>query len=218
MLSIRSPIIWFVLVVLGAILIAQALILQRQAADERELETLQATVLRQPRPISDFSLVDHRQQTFDLTRLQGKWSFLFFGYTNCPDVCPNTMTVLNLVDKDLRSTPQSHKDTQVVFVSVDPSRDSVAQLNQYVPYFNKEFLGVTENTAGQIDTLTKQLGILAMRVPQAQEQDSYLVEHSASIVLIDPQAKLHALFSAPHDPQVLASEFRKIRGIYERRS
>lgn len=176
-----------------------------------ELRNLHATVFNQSRPLADFSLRDHNEKPFSLENLKGKWSILFFGYTNCPDVCPNTLTIMNVVSKQLPADK-----VQYVFVSVDPYRDKLDTLAKYVPYFNPNFIGVTETQAGEVGKLTKQLGILSMPVANnsAAGKDNYLVEHSANLILINPQGNWHGVMSTPHEPAKIVKEFNLIREIH----
>lgn len=169
---------------------------------------LEATYLPEGKPLKGFELVDHDGQPFTRDRLQGRWSFLFFGFTNCPDVCPMTLQVMRGVTQqvDARAAPQ------VVFVSVDPERDPPATLKQYVGHFDPAFLGVT-GESGQIDALTRQLGILYGYEDPDPETGAYTVNHSAQILLIDPQARLRAVFSTPHDVNAIARDFLKIRQL-----
>ena len=206
-----------VLLVLAAIAAVQLVVLKR-APQTPPLSELHATVFQTARPVADFALVDHHGQAFSRARLRGKWSFLFFGYTNCPDVCPTTLTVLNLVDQQLAARPALRDAAQFVFVSVDPERDSVAQLDKYVPYFNKAFIGVTETMPGQLLALTRPLGILHMRATEPSAEDGYLVDHTASVLLVNPRAELQAIFSAPHDAVTMATEFGKIYDYFAGRS
>lgn len=172
---------------------------------------LAATVLPTPKPLTPFTLTDHHGQPFTLDRLAGKWTFLFFGYTHCPDVCPTTLAVLDAVDARLAEQPRYHANMQAVFVSVDPERDPPEHLARYVPYFNESFIGVT-GSPGQIKALADQLGVLYMRSPIPESApDTYWIDHSTAILLVDPQAHLHALFSAPHDPGSIAKAFATLR-------
>jgi protein SCO1/2 len=175
----------------------------------REPLTVHGTVLEPPRRISDFRLVDHRGRPFSLTSLQGKWSFLFFGYTHCPDICSTTLHTLAQMDDILRrEQPDIHEQTQVVFVSVDPQRDSSERLATYVPYFGSGFIGVTGSSEA-IERLTRELGILHMRVERG-EGKGYLVEHSSAILLFDPQGRQRAVLTAPHQAATLAEDFRQL--------
>ena len=94
-----------------------------------------------PRDPGEFELINHHGQPFTEASLEGDWTLLFFGFTYCPDVCPTTMSFLAEVKENLVDTEA--ESTRVVMVSVDPARDTVEQLAQYVPYFHPEFLGVT---------------------------------------------------------------------------
>ena len=167
-----------------------------------------ATVLEPPNGIEDFKLTTHTETPFTLGSLKGKWSFLFFGYTNCPDVCPTTLHTLTQVDKQISEITNGDQEIQVAFVSVDPERDTSERLAKYVPYFNQSFIGVTGRQAA-INQLTQQLGILHMRVG-GDEDKNYLVDHSSSILLFNPSGELRALFSVPHNAKEIVNDFLKI--------
>ncbi len=166
-------------------------------------------VLPNARVIADFRLTDHHSKVFSLTDLQSTWSLIFFGFTNCPDVCPGTLFELQKVNKNLQQNLQSEADQpQILFISVDPERDTPAKLKQYVAYFDPGFIGLTGDHS-QLLPLTRQLGI-AYRIDQQdpEEQDRgtprYDVAHSASILLTDPQGRLYGVFPAPHDAEKIA--------------
>lgn len=203
----------FIVTILAAIL-GQWLyhVTQDKAPD---LSKLSATVFSTPRIISPFNLLDHHGKVFTESSLKGQWSFAFFGYTNCPDVCPSTLTTLNLMLKAISNQAAEIPLPRVMMVSVDPARDTVEQLSQYMPYFNKSFVGLTAEKQSDIDTLTKQFGIAYFLNKKLPDDKEYHVEHSGAILLINPQGNLHALFSAPHDPVTLANEFATIRGVHE---
>lgn len=175
---------------------------------------LEASVLPEGRQLVPFTLHDHNGQAFNLERFKGHWSFLFFGYTNCPDICPITLKVMQKVWKDLASQPTSDSEAQMIFVSVDPDRDSLEKLKAYVNYFDPAFIGVT-GQANQIDILSRQLGILYGFEDPEQGSKDYLVSHSASIVLVDPQARMRAVFTPPLDAAGITRSFLKIRDFYQ---
>lgn len=171
-------------------------------------------VYPQPKAVSPFALTAHDGSTLDHDDLRGKWTFVFFGYTYCPDVCPLTLAELNGVQRLLgEAGVEAH--AQYVFVSVDPRRDTPERLASYVAHFNREFIGATgsEQTLKQ---LTQELGVL-FAYPEGTSGSDYEVAHSASIELFDPNARLHAVFTAPHRAQTIAEDFRKIRRHWERR-
>jgi protein SCO1/2 len=181
-----------------------------------DLSRLHATVFREPRIIEPFTLVDHTGKPFDNGSLQGRWSFVFFGYTHCPDVCPTTLSVLNSVARKL----EPEKDTvQFVFVSIDPERDTPEQLGQFVSYFNGSFIGAT-GSEDTLDALTRQLGVVYARVAsgsgsQSADTDNYLIDHSASVLLFDPAGRFHAVFTPPLDAKSIADDFNLISNNYE---
>lgn len=172
------------------------------------------TALPAPRPLTPFTLTDHHGQAFDLARFKGAWTLLFFGYTHCPDVCPTTLATLNSVMKKIADAGPQRLPARVVFVSVDPQRDTVQRLAEYVPYFNKDFLGVT-GTPEQLDAFTAQLNILHMRGSETAADGGYTMDHTASILLIDPEARFSAVFSAPHVATTIANDFLSLRRYYE---
>jgi protein SCO1/2 len=174
-----------------------------------------ATVLQVPIPLLSFSLTDHKGLPFTLDNLSRKWTFMFFGYTHCPDICPVALVDLNdvyhnLIEKGDLVEKEYKINTQVVFVTVDPQRDTVEQLKEYIPYFNKDFIGVTGEPE-VIALLARLMGVAYRRVPGSDKEDDYLVDHTASFLLIDPLGRLRAIFPPPHDPKQIARDFRDIR-------
>jgi protein SCO1/2 len=172
----------------------------------------QATLLASPKPIADFELVDQHGAPFTLQNLRGHWTFAFFGYTQCPDVCPTSLAMLGQVMRTLEKDPAIDEMPRGLFVSVDPERDTPAQLAQFVPYFYPDFIGATGDPQ-QLLTLTRQLGILYLKTP-GTGADDYLVDHSAAIVLFNPDGEYHALFNVPHEPAKIASDFVKIKSYH----
>ena len=185
-------------------------------AEQAISEPANATWLHAPRPLPEFELLSHSGQAFRKENLIGNWSFLFFGFTHCPDICPTTLAVLNHVVDGIAD--QGKRQPQVIFISVDPMRDDVDQLAEYVPYFNREFVGLTgEPTSFQ--NLTRHLGV-AVRysfaeqvVPgQEGEQQDYSVDHSTALFLIDPDGRLSGVFSGPHIRDQIIDDYLIITG------
>ena len=173
----------------------------------------QGTLLPIAKPVGDFQLTDHRGQPFTLANLKQNWTFAFFGYTHCPDVCPTSMAMLAQVQSNLEKQQGLDKLPQVVFVSVDPERDSAELLSEFVPYFHPDFIGARGDAQNTL-TLTRQLGILYGKVESSTAGD-YLVDHSAAIILFDPDGAFRAVFSVPHDPSAIANDFLAIKSYYE---
>ena len=169
------------------------------------------TLLAEPKPMSDFALTDDRDRRFDLASLKGKWSFLFFGFTYCPDVCPTTLATLARAREDIARSTVGADDVQFVFVSVDPNRDTASGLRQYVRAFDPSFVGVTGDDA-QLANLAGQLGAV-YRVEIASGLENYPVSHSAAVYLLDPRARHHAVFTPPIDAEVIGQRFKVLREL-----
>jgi protein SCO1/2 len=176
-----------------------------------------ALYYQQARDIKPFELTDHHNQAFTKDNLNNKWSWIFFGYTSCPDVCPTTLQELNFIYDELKAVSDN---TQVLLVSVDPKRDTPEKLAQYIAYFNKEFIALTGNH-GVLFPFARNVGLMyAINEPEGENADenNYLVDHSASLVLVNPQGKIAAIFRPKQalgvlptiDGEKLVNDFAKI--------
>jgi protein SCO1/2 len=171
------------------------------------LELEHATLFPVPRAIPGFSLVDQAGQPFGPERLKGHWSMMFFGYTQCPDLCPTTLATLAAARRELADLPDS-ESPQPVFISIDPARDTPDKLAGYVKFFDPALTGVT-GEAGAIEALTRQLGV-AVVVGKPDASGNYTISHSATLFLVDPQGRLAGIFSAPHTPDGIAHDYRLV--------
>jgi len=161
-----------------------------------------------PRSLPEFTLTDQSSKTFSNQDLIGSWNLVFFGFTNCPDVCPITLSILDQVSsklEDANLTPRS------IFISVDPKRDRPQKLKEYVEHFNHDMIGLTGEKQ-QIDKLTQSLG--AIYAIANDTTGNYLVDHSAHVFVISPNGKMVALFSTPHDANIIASDFKILHALY----
>lgn len=175
-------------------------------------ELQSGSLLQPPKSLPAFQLQDQHGKAVTPQSLQGQWTLVFFGYTHCPDVCPNTLAVLNLTLQALPEQARAH--TNVMLVSVDPQRDTQAQLGQYVAYFNPKFIGA-RGPAEELNTLTGAVGVLYVHNKPDLNGD-YTVDHSAAVLLLDPQARWSALFSKqPLNPETLANDIQAIQHYYE---
>lgn len=136
----------------------------------------------------DFRLVDHFGKPRTMADFRGKVVAIFFGYTTCPDVCPTTLSDMRQVMQRLGS--QSEK-LQVVFITVDRKRDTVATLGQYVPSFHPTFIGLTGDDSAIKET-TRAFKIIA-RVVDGKTPDTYTVDHTAGMFVFDPQGRLRLM-------------------------
>ena len=157
------------------------------------------------RPLAEFILVDDAKRVFDLKSLQARWSFLFFGFMYCPDICPTTLYDLSKVKAALVEHGLSYKEVQFVFISVDPARDKAVQLQRYVEYFDPSFLATT-GSLGQLTNLTRQLGAPFRTEPETAE-NVYEVTHSSAVYLVDPKGQYAGIISPPFITTDVADQF-----------
>jgi protein SCO1 len=158
-----------------------------------------------PRVLPEFSLVDQDARPFTRDSLAGRWSLVFAGFTHCPDVCPTTLVSLAAIDKQLHA---AGRDLQVVFLSLDPERDTPATLSPYLDFYSPRFTGATGAPA-EIDKLMAGLGLSYIKVPQ--EAGRYTVDHSAALILVDPAARAAAYFKPPLRADQIAADLLLLR-------
>lgn len=163
-------------------------------------------------PLKTFTLTDNNEQDFKNINLENKWSFVFFGYTHCPDICPTTLVSLKHIYKALKKYPQAAKNMQVIFVSVDPVRDNAKDLDKYVKYFNKDFIALT-GTEKSINHFTKQFSAAYFK-EKPTASGEYLISHASSIFLVDPKTNVIASFSPPHDTATITTQYLKIHAMF----
>jgi protein SCO1/2 len=161
-----------------------------------------ATVLPQPAPLPQFSLVDHSGAPFGMESFRGQWSLIFFGFTHCPDICPATLQQLAIA----RSRVLAEGETEfpnILLISVDPERDTPEIMAEYVGHFGPGVTGVT-GSLDELRNLTSALGIYFEKT--GEENGSYTVDHAAVVLVINRSAEFHALFGAPHDVEHFVSD------------
>jgi protein SCO1 len=164
------------------------------------------TWLEPGRALPEFTLVDQGNQPVGRQQLEQRWNLLFFGFTSCPDICPTTLTMLGSLEKSLEDLPAQQRP-RIVFVSVDPERDTPERVAAYVRFFSPAFTGIT-GTPADVKSFAE-----ALHVPYAitpLPDGSYTVDHSSALFLVSPAAELRAIFSAPHDATALAEDYRRV--------
>jgi len=149
---------------------------------DNKFETL--LIYPKKNPIANFVMVDQNNKPFNNANFEGYWNLIFSGYTNCPDVCPNTLNQMvqlyKLMDKKQRD------QFRFIFLSVDPERDTPEHLKQYLDFFSQDFVGISGNVA-DIDVLIKSLG--GIYSINKQEGEFYTVDHSARIFIVGPNGE-----------------------------
>ena len=186
--------------ILAAVAIGVSVALHERATATPSLRA--GTALPEPRPLAAFDLTDQRGQPFSRENLRGRWTLLFTGFTNCPDVCPLTIASMAELRRRL-----AREDLQFLFVSVDPERDTPEVIGRYLAHFDPGLVGATGPRA-DIERFTAGLGLAQVVNPGVG--DDYTVDHSTAFVLIDPEARLAGYFSAPHVVDALAADLENL--------
>ena len=176
------------------------------------LPDINGFVLPVATPLEDVVLVDSAGQPFTSRDFTGHWSFLYFGYTYCPDVCPLALLELGSL-KEALAKQAPGLAAEYYFVSVDPGRDTPERLREYVTYFDPAFRGLTGEPE-RLASFAQAVGAIYFVAP-GQDAEGYLVSHTSNITLLDPVGRLHAVFTAPHTPGQLAGDFAKILARYQ---
>jgi len=154
----------------------------------------------------DFSLLDPDGKVRTLADFKGKVVVMFFGYTQCPDICPTTLTEMQQVMTLLG--PQSDK-VQVLFVTVDPERDTAEILKQYVPAFDPRFLGLRPADVAALEKVTKDFKIYYKKVPGAKP-GSYTMDHTAGSYAFDPEGRLRLYIKHAQGPETMAHDLKEL--------
>ncbi len=196
-----------VLLAIGALF--TGLFVSQHIHSKKKIDVAQfhGTYLQNPRAVNEFALTGIDNKTFENSSLQGRWTLVFFGFTNCGYVCPTTMAELSkmyriLQDKAVKDLPQ------VVMISIDPERDNINKLGQYVTSFQSSFYGARGEEQA-IKAMTREMGIAYAKVANKDNTDpqNYDVQHSGAVMLFNPQGELNAFFTTPHRADFLAKDY-----------
>jgi len=197
----RRPLL---LLALGIAAIALGAVLARLLDSGVALQN--GTWLPRPRTLAEFRLQDVSGQPFDLHSLHGHPTLLFFGFTNCPDVCPTTLATLAQVQ---RQAPLPN--AEVVFVSIDPERDSAAALQTYLGAFSDRFIGLRGDRTA-LAPLLRSLNAIAVR--DDLPGGGYTMDHSATLYLLDTDGRLVAVFSPPFTAAALTADLHRVQAAH----
>jgi protein SCO1/2 len=202
--------------VAAALLLSTAgatLIFARPERPQEVPAALRAVLVQEPAKLPALRLVDHRGAAVTSDALfTGAWSFVFLGFTSCPNVCPATLGQLAAVKRSLARQRPDLPQPRFVFVSVDPQRDTPARLASYLPAFDRDFLGATGEPA-QIAALSDALAAFHRRRAE-KGPDDYGVVHSGEIYLLDPTGRVYARFTPPLEPDLIPHQLAALMALY----
>ena len=165
-----------------------------------------------PRRFHTIGLETTKGKPFTVDSLKGHWTLLYFGFIFCPDICPTTLARLSHLDKSLKTYDSNMaKRVRYVMVSVDSERDSISKLKKYLTFFDKDFLGV-RGEEKYMDALARQLNVVYSKVDKAGKGD-YQMEHSAQVIIINPQGDFQGYIRPDFDVDKLLPAFRTMNQV-----
>ena len=190
---------WTIVSCLAVMLIALSLYVNKMTTkvylSNEQLKDLGLYLIEPARDLGSFNLIDSNEKEFLPQDFEGKWNVLFFGFTFCPDICPITMSMLSRIEKEIDS--QELDKIRIFLVTVDPGRDNPNQLKIYLKNFSENFTGLTGGLDQIYNFATR---VNAPFTPINNSKDPYYtVDHTGSIVLIDPDGNYAGFFRAPHN-------------------
>lgn len=164
-----------------------------------------AYVLAEPEPLPAFRLLGHDGAPFDNAALRGRWTFLFFGFTHCPDVCPTTLAELAAAVKKLGADGDR---VQVLLVTVDPARDTAAVLSQYVTAFDPRFLGL-RGSPEETAAVAREFKVIYQKV-EGKHPENYTMDHSAGTYIFDTRGRIRLYVGYGQGPEVFAHDIAQL--------
>ncbi len=198
--------IFFPTVCFASLLLGLFIFIQLKESKASQFMQQGVFLLETPRSITPFKLINHEGQPFTEQSLKGQWQWIFFGFTHCPDICPATLATLKQAMKKLDNALQV--STNIVLVSVDPARDTVDKMKQYVGFFGQGVTGVTGDFI-ELLTLTNNLSVPFKKV--MLENGDYTVDHSGYVYLTNPDGQYIAFFKPPLDTKRFAHTYTTVR-------
>jgi len=184
--------------------------LQTPQLSDEELREKGVFVLPRPRELSPFELTDHTGAAFTNESLVGQWTFLFFGFTTCPDVCPTAMSEMGQAERALISSANTAADEasfKGVLVTVDPERDTTELLGPYATAFSERFLGV-RGELRSTGLFAQDVNVAFGKVPT--ENGDYTMDHSGNIVMINPRGHYHGFIKLPHSAETIRLTYESL--------
>ncbi len=218
--SIQLNTVWLIVILVTASIAIWFDIVATQQPGPHFPTELSDVILPTPRYLNAFQLIDYNNKAFALKQLKGQWSFLFFGYTHCPDVCPTALGIMaELFERLKKEEAYIIKNTQLVFITVDPEKDTPEHLHKYIGYFNPDFLAVT-GLPNEIKEFAKQLGAIYFTSTDSQKSENLpaTINHTSAYFLIDPFGRLVAIFPEYNNADIIFTEYTRIRQFVKSRN
>lgn len=199
-------VLWGVVGIILGVFVSQYL----RNPQARPTQSFHGTWLENPRTVSSFSFQTTDGHPFDNARLKNHWTMLFFGFTSCPSICPVTMAELGKMYRILESQGVE-KLPEVVLISLDPKRDSLEVVQRYVQAFHPHFLGAKGVDERSVKAFAREMGIAYTKVATTKvgDTENYTIEHTGTVMLLNPEGQLRAFFTMPHKAEDLALDYQQ---------
>lgn len=201
----RATVIVLVIALAGGLgLLASQHFLGREVRETPALQTVK--LFPQPRPLPGFALRQSDGTQLLPGELHGHWTLVFLGFTHCPDICPTTLAELAQAQKQWAGIPEGMRP-RVLFVSVDPERDTPARIGEYAHAFHPDTLAATGDLPA-LSAFARSLSLVFMKSPADEDApaDQYSVDHSAAIAVLDPKGHMAGVIQPPLDPAAIAAD------------
>lgn len=218
--KLKLGLIAFVLVdLMLAVTFVSLYLVQSDREFAAELRNLGITIYPEAKSVEAFALTDEQGNTFSEGELRGRWNFIFFGFTSCPDICPLTMTEMKQFYAALEESERNL--LRVIMVSVDPARDDSETLGKYVNSFNDDFIGLTGNMDAITD-VARQFFVAHSKPEDVPHNNhtavtdtvDYIIEHSGHLAIIDPDGKFTAVMQSPIRDKDITEAYRNLLANY----
>jgi protein SCO1 len=211
--GIRNTVISSLVIVGVALALTVWFTTREPTLSDAALRDLGVYVLPVPHDVAAFTLQDQHGAPFDNASFDGRWSFIFFGFTHCPDICPVAMSALAQVERQLAEDDARalHDAFHGVMVTVDPQRDDAETMARYVAAFSPRFTGVI-GTRAELAQLARSLNAAFAAVPDPESDDpaAYVVDHTVNIAVVDPRGRYYAFIAPPFDADAIERAYRSL--------
>lgn len=182
-----------------------------KGSEDQHAGLLSGTVLKPTSSLPDFTLMNSHGNPINLASLKGHWSLLFFGYGTCPDICPRTLSTVAALYQTMAH--EKINGPGFYFVSLDPTNDTAPKLREFLARFHPQFMGLTGNEA-EMKKLATACRVYSYTEPTPNAAGQKVIDHSASLMLINPQGQLQAIFTPPYKVEEVAEDLKKLMRTY----
>lgn len=172
-----------------------------QHLNNRRLDSFQGALLATPRIMPSYQLMGVDGEAFTKEQLKGRWTWIFFGFTSCPQLCPTTLATLARAYQTLE-TKQVPMLPRIVMISLDPKQDNLKRLGAYVKAFDQHFYGARGDEA-VVKVLARDLGVVYQKVSLSK---GYTIDHSGAVIVVNPEGKLQAFLTPPYSVESLVQD------------